>query len=238
MGSTMVTHYQAVHEPPEVVGVCTIAHPLSLPQSLRRRWERFGSIPSYNEMCAIISRQMEGGDDPDTRPHHHRAARDGPDRPPRGCGDLDLPHLVALARPRGPIGRVATLGRPAARPVGAHPGRRRPADLAVRRRAAGDASRRMAAAPRSTWSTSRAPTTPSTGTSSTRSTPRCSGSPTWPGAHAVPYRPNIAGGRARAVRPACPLGPVRSGSAYRCAARKTAPRRSMPSEISAGLTPL
>ena len=61
----MVTHYQAVHEPPEVVGVCTIAHPLSLPQSLRRRWERFGSIPSYNEMCAIISRQMEGGDDPE-----------------------------------------------------------------------------------------------------------------------------------------------------------------------------
>ena len=65
MGSTMVTHYQAVHAPPEVIGVCTIAHPLSLPQSLRRRWERFGSIPSYNEMCAIISRQMEGGDDPE-----------------------------------------------------------------------------------------------------------------------------------------------------------------------------
>jgi len=65
MGSTMVTHYQAVHAPPEVIGVCTIAHPLSLPQALRRRWERFGSIPSYNEMCAIVTRQMEGRDDPD-----------------------------------------------------------------------------------------------------------------------------------------------------------------------------
>jgi len=65
MGSTMVTHYQAVHAPPEVIGVCTLAHPLSLPLSLRRRWERFGSIPSYNDMCALVSRQLEGTDDPE-----------------------------------------------------------------------------------------------------------------------------------------------------------------------------
>jgi dienelactone hydrolase len=65
MGSTMVTHYQAVHAPPEVIGVCTIAHPLSLPLSLRRRWERFGSNPSYNEMCSIVARHMEGSDDPE-----------------------------------------------------------------------------------------------------------------------------------------------------------------------------
>jgi dienelactone hydrolase len=65
MGSTMVTHYQAVHAPPEVIGVCTIAHPLSLPLSLRRRWERFDSRPSYNEMCSIVTRHMEGSDDPE-----------------------------------------------------------------------------------------------------------------------------------------------------------------------------
>lgn len=65
MGSTMVTHYEAVYAPPEVIAVGTIAHPLSLPSSLRRRWERFGSSPSYNELCAIIAREMEGGDDPE-----------------------------------------------------------------------------------------------------------------------------------------------------------------------------
>jgi len=65
LGSTMVTHYQAVHAPPEVIGVCTLGHPLSLPLSLRRRWERFASIPSYNEMCAIITREMGGSDDPE-----------------------------------------------------------------------------------------------------------------------------------------------------------------------------
>lgn len=50
LGATMVTHYQALRQPPEVVGLCTVAHPLSLPRSLRRRWERFGARPSYEEM--------------------------------------------------------------------------------------------------------------------------------------------------------------------------------------------
>ena len=64
MGSTMVTHYQAKVAPPEVVGVCTLAHPLSLPQSLRRRWERFGAVPDYNEMTRMVQRGMVGTDDP------------------------------------------------------------------------------------------------------------------------------------------------------------------------------
>lgn len=65
MGSTVVTHYQAVHEPPEVIGVCTIAHPLSLPGSLRARWERYGSRPSYQEMAMRVSRGLGEMDDPD-----------------------------------------------------------------------------------------------------------------------------------------------------------------------------
>lgn len=65
MGSTMVTHYQAVHEPPEVIGVCTICHPLSLPGSLRARWERFDSDPSYQDMAMTVNRGLGGLDDPD-----------------------------------------------------------------------------------------------------------------------------------------------------------------------------
>jgi dienelactone hydrolase len=64
MGATMVCHYQAVYAPPEVEGVCTIAHPMSLPQALRRRWERFGSSPTYAEMTARAGRAMLQGDDP------------------------------------------------------------------------------------------------------------------------------------------------------------------------------
>jgi pimeloyl-ACP methyl ester carboxylesterase len=50
MGSTVVTHYQALRRPPEVIGLCTLAHPASLVNSLRRRWERFGAEPGYLEV--------------------------------------------------------------------------------------------------------------------------------------------------------------------------------------------
>lgn len=65
MGATIVTRYQAVYEPPEVLGVCTIAHPLSLPGSLRRRWERFGSTPSYEQMTQLVHRGLGGVDSPE-----------------------------------------------------------------------------------------------------------------------------------------------------------------------------
>lgn len=63
MGATVVSHYQAVHEPPEVIGVCTVAHPMSLPGSLRQRWERYGSVPSYAEMTALAGQALIQGDD-------------------------------------------------------------------------------------------------------------------------------------------------------------------------------
>jgi pimeloyl-ACP methyl ester carboxylesterase len=50
MGATMVTHYQALRQPLDVVGVCTLAHPASLPSALRLRWNHFGADPGYEEV--------------------------------------------------------------------------------------------------------------------------------------------------------------------------------------------
>lgn len=50
MGATMVTHYQALRQPLDVVGLCTLAHPASLPSALRLRWSHFGSDPGYDEV--------------------------------------------------------------------------------------------------------------------------------------------------------------------------------------------
>jgi dienelactone hydrolase len=50
MGASMVVHHQATRRAREVVGLCTFAHPYSLPGALRLRWERYGSVPSYAEM--------------------------------------------------------------------------------------------------------------------------------------------------------------------------------------------
>lgn len=47
MGASIVTYYQATRQRPEVVAVGALAHPASLPDSLKRRWERFGSQPDY-----------------------------------------------------------------------------------------------------------------------------------------------------------------------------------------------
>jgi alpha-beta hydrolase superfamily lysophospholipase len=65
MGATMVTSYQAIREPDDVVGVATLAHPLSLPQSLRRRWDRFGAEPGYGEMTNLAWRALGRHDSPE-----------------------------------------------------------------------------------------------------------------------------------------------------------------------------
>jgi pimeloyl-ACP methyl ester carboxylesterase len=51
MGATMVTHYQALRMPGDVVGVCTLAHPASLPAALRLRWDHYDSEPTYAEVA-------------------------------------------------------------------------------------------------------------------------------------------------------------------------------------------
>ena len=54
MGATVVTHYQALRQPAEVVGVATLAHPASLPAALRLRWDHFGADPGYEEVTDMV----------------------------------------------------------------------------------------------------------------------------------------------------------------------------------------
>lgn len=58
MGATVVTHYQALRQPPDVVGVCTLAHPASLPAALRLRWDHFGADPGYEEVADLVHRRL------------------------------------------------------------------------------------------------------------------------------------------------------------------------------------
>jgi len=50
----VVTHYQALRQPAEVVGVATLAHPASLPAALRLRWDHFGADPGYEEVTDLV----------------------------------------------------------------------------------------------------------------------------------------------------------------------------------------
>ncbi len=67
MGATMVTNYQAQVHPENVVGVCTMAHPASLPISLRRRWERLGATPSYEQVTEQAREKLMP--DPESSPN-------------------------------------------------------------------------------------------------------------------------------------------------------------------------
>jgi dienelactone hydrolase len=58
MGATMVTHYQALRQPPDVVGVCTLAHPASLPAALKLRWGHFGADPGYEEVAELVHTRL------------------------------------------------------------------------------------------------------------------------------------------------------------------------------------
>lgn len=66
LGASIVTHYQALEHPPEVVGLCTLAHPWSLPESMRARWTRLRAQPSYTEIARMALRagvDRDGADD-------------------------------------------------------------------------------------------------------------------------------------------------------------------------------
>lgn len=66
LGASIVTNYQALRQPPEVVGLCTVAHPWSLPESMRARWTRLRAQPSYTEVTRMALRagvDRDGGDD-------------------------------------------------------------------------------------------------------------------------------------------------------------------------------
>lgn len=58
MGSTLVTHHHALNQSPDVVGVCTLAHPASLPGALHLRWNYFGANPGYDEVTEIVRERL------------------------------------------------------------------------------------------------------------------------------------------------------------------------------------
>ncbi len=74
LGASIVTHYQALRHPPEVVGLCTLAHPWSLPESMRARWTRLGARPSYTEVARMALRAGADRDGPDDVIIIHRGA--------------------------------------------------------------------------------------------------------------------------------------------------------------------
>ena len=116
LGASIVTHYQALSRPPEVVGLCTLAHPWSLPESMRARWGRLRAQPSYTEVTRMALRAGVDRDEGDDVIIVHRGA--GPSDAPY---DAEAWSLRCWWQCRGPearnpvsVDRVRDIGVPIA----------------------------------------------------------------------------------------------------------------------------
>ena len=107
LGGVMVVHHQARRRTPEVVGVCTLAQPADIRESLRFRWERFGAEPgveAIDEMAVAA-----GVDGPDGRDDIVIVRRgSGPGGAPQ---DDEVWSLRCWWRSRGPEAEVGRATR-------------------------------------------------------------------------------------------------------------------------------
>ena len=79
LGAVIATHYQALREPAGVAGLCGLAAPLSMPLAVRRRWERLGAEPGYDEVARLARPAAAGeADDRIVVVRHGSAASDDP----------------------------------------------------------------------------------------------------------------------------------------------------------------
>ena len=60
-GATLATRVAALHPAPDLGGLICLANPWGLPQSMRRRADRYGAAPGYEELTEL-ARQAIGAD--------------------------------------------------------------------------------------------------------------------------------------------------------------------------------
>lgn len=65
-GATLATRYAATHHVPDLRGLVCLGNPWGLPQSMKRRADRFGAVPEYAELTTRVRRAIGGDpDDPE-----------------------------------------------------------------------------------------------------------------------------------------------------------------------------
>jgi alpha-beta hydrolase superfamily lysophospholipase len=117
LGAAMAVRYAAARNAPsagpQIHGVVAIASPYSFPETIRRRWERFGAEPSYQDVHQRARQAMDNGRWPQDEPIVIRRAH-GPTHLPEHTEIYTLRTWWSLAAPEaeGPrvhqhIGRVA-----------------------------------------------------------------------------------------------------------------------------------
>ncbi len=101
LGGAIAVRYAAARSDPisrpELCGLIAIAAPFSLPETIRRRWLRFGAEPSYEEICSRAAQAKDAGWSQDETIVIRKAR--GPTRQPEHSEVYTLRTWWALAGP-------------------------------------------------------------------------------------------------------------------------------------------
>jgi len=108
-GATLATRVAALETEPDLAGLICMANPWGLPQSMRRRADRFGAAPGYEELTELVRRAI--GDDPDAAEHDRLFVVEGSRGPSRRPSDSEVYTYRTWWHSRGPAATSAMAHR-------------------------------------------------------------------------------------------------------------------------------
>jgi dipeptidyl aminopeptidase/acylaminoacyl peptidase len=108
-GATLATRVAALHTEPDLAGLVCMANPWGLPQSMRRRADRFGAAPGYEELTDLVRRAL--GDDPDAPERDRLFVVEGSRGPSSRPSDSEVYTYRTWWHSRGPAATAAMAHR-------------------------------------------------------------------------------------------------------------------------------
>ena len=108
-GATLATRVAALHGEPDLAGLVCMANPWGLPESMRRRADRYGATPAYEELTELVQGAI--GDDPDAPEDDRLFVVEGSRGPSRRPSDSEVYTYRTWWHSRGPAATSAMAHR-------------------------------------------------------------------------------------------------------------------------------
>lgn len=108
-GATLATRVAARHPDPDLGGLICLANPWGLPDSMRRRADRYGALPTYEELSELVGSAI--GVDPDDPEEDRMFVVEGSRGPSRRPSDSEVYTYRTWWHSRGPAATAAMAHR-------------------------------------------------------------------------------------------------------------------------------
>jgi acetyl esterase/lipase len=108
-GATLATRVAALHAEPDLAGLVCLANPWGLPQSMRRRADRYGAEPGYEELSELVGTAIGG--DPEAPEDDRLFVVEGSRGPTKRPSDSEVYTYRTWWHSRGPAATAAMAHR-------------------------------------------------------------------------------------------------------------------------------